>query len=68
MADSATAKKVRRPAVSFARRHGLASVSVAGALLLDVLFHHLGLPHPFNEFGATIPGRRGCFENDRWNL
>jgi PAS domain S-box-containing protein len=67
MADSATAKKLTRPAVSFARRYGLAFASVAGALLLDLLFHHFNLPHPFAAFalsaiaitfwyGGTMPG------------
>jgi hypothetical protein len=50
MAESATAKKVTRPSASFARRYGVACVSVTGALLLDVLFHHFSLPHPFIAF------------------
>src|SRR5258705_1423977 len=50
MADSATAKKLTRPGPSFARRYGLAFASVAGALLLDLLFHHFNLPHPFAAF------------------
>src|SRR5881275_2177002 len=52
MADSATAKKLTRPA-SFARRYELAFVSVAGALLLDLLFHHFNLPHPFAAFALS---------------
>ena len=67
MADSATAKKLTRPGASFARRYGLAFASVAGALLLDLLFHHFNLPHPFAAFalsaiaitfwyGGTMPG------------
>src|ERR1700729_1146797 len=67
MADSATTKKLTRPGASFARRYGLAFASVAGALLLDLLFHHFNLPHPFAAFalsaiaitfwyGGTMPG------------
>src|ERR1700704_1786753 len=67
MADSATAKTLTRPGASFARRYGLAFASVAGALLLDFLFHHFNLPHPFAAFalsaiaitfwyGGTTPG------------
>jgi PAS domain-containing protein len=67
MADSATARKLTRPGASFARRYGLAFASVAGALLLDLLFHHFNLPHPFAAFalsaiaitfwyGGTTPG------------
>jgi len=46
MPDSATAKELTRPGASFARRYGLAFASVAGALLLDLLFRHFNLPHP----------------------
>src|SRR4030088_2278575 len=53
MADSATAKKLMRPGASFARRYGLAFASVAGALLLDLLFHHFNLPHPFAAFALS---------------
>src|SRR5882724_8483765 len=53
MADSATAKKMARPGASFALRYGLAFVSVAGALLLELLFHHLNLPHPFAAFALS---------------
>ncbi|HEY2469109.1 MAG TPA: PAS domain S-box protein, partial [Terracidiphilus sp.] len=53
MADSATAKKVTRPSASFARRYGLAFASVSGALLLDLLFHHFNLPHPFAAFALS---------------
>jgi len=53
MADSATAKKLTRPGASFARRYGLAFASVAGALLLDLLFHHFNLPHPFAAFALS---------------
>src|SRR5258705_4533982 len=53
MADSATAKKLTRPGPSFARRYGLAFASVAGALLLDLLFHHFNLPHPFAAFALS---------------
>src|SRR6202020_1865804 len=67
MGDSAKAKKLTRPGASFARRYGLAFASVAGALLLDLLFHHFNLPHPFAAFalsaiaitfwyGGTMPG------------
>src|SRR5712672_1149506 len=53
MADSATAKKMARPGASFARRYGLAFVSVTGALLLELLFHHFNLPHPFAAFALS---------------
>src|SRR5258708_4571002 len=53
MADSATARKLKRPGASFARRYGLAFASVAGALLLDLLFHHFNLPHPFAAFALS---------------
>jgi PAS domain S-box-containing protein len=54
MADSATPRKLTRPpGASFARRYGLAFASVAGALLLDLLFHHFNLPHPFAAFALS---------------
>ena len=53
MADSATAKKLTRQAASFTRRYGLAFASVAGALLLDLLFGHFNLPHPFAAFALS---------------
>src|SRR5712671_7095027 len=53
MADSATARKLTRPGASFARRYGLAFASVAGALLLDLLFHRFNLPHPFAAFALS---------------
>src|SRR5258705_13002026 len=53
MADSATAKKVAQPVASFGRRYGLAFASVACALLLDFLFHHFNLPHPFAAFALS---------------
>src|ERR1700733_16092288 len=53
MADSATARKLTRPGASFARRYGLAFASVTGALLLDLLFHHFNLPHPFAAFALS---------------
>lgn len=53
MADSATAKKSTRPGASFARRYGLAFASVGAALLLDLLFHHFNLPHPFAAFALS---------------
>jgi PAS domain S-box-containing protein len=53
MADSGTAKKMARPGASFARRYGLAFVSVTGALLLELLFHHFNLPHPFAAFALS---------------
>src|SRR6266550_4747623 len=53
MADLATAKKLTRPGASFARRYGLAFASVAGALLLDRLFQHFNLPHPFAAFALS---------------
>ncbi|HZE80361.1 MAG TPA: hypothetical protein VE604_05625, partial [Candidatus Polarisedimenticolia bacterium] len=53
MADSATAKKMAWPGAFFALRYGLAFVSVAGALLLELLFHHFNLPHPFAAFALS---------------
>jgi len=53
MADSATARKSTRPGASFALRYGLAFASVAGALLLDLLFYHFHLPHPFAAFALS---------------
>src|SRR5882724_4106203 len=53
MADATTAKKLTRPGASFARRYGLAFASVAGALLLDLLFRHFNLPHPFAAFALS---------------
>jgi PAS domain S-box-containing protein len=53
MANSATPRKLIRPGASFARRYGLAFASVAGALLLDLLFHHFNLPHPFAAFALS---------------
>src|SRR5258706_732004 len=53
MADSATAKKLTRQAASFGRRYGLAFASVAGALLLDLVFQHFNLPHPFAAFALS---------------
>src|SRR3954471_21785457 len=53
MANSATAKDSMRPSASFARRYGSAFASVAGALLLDLLFHHFNLPHPFAAFALS---------------
>src|SRR5229473_4375755 len=53
MADSATAKKLTRPGASFARRYGLAFASVAGALLLDLVFQHFNLPHPYAAFALS---------------
>src|SRR6267378_1680956 len=53
MANSATAKKMEQPGAPFARRYGLAFVSVTGALLLELLFHHFNLPHPFAAFALS---------------
>jgi len=53
MADSATTKELRRPGASFTRRYGLAFASVAGALLLDLLFRYFNLPHPFAAFALS---------------
>src|SRR3954454_22465954 len=53
MADSATTKELRRPGASFGLRYGLAFASVSGALLLDLLFHHFNLPHPFAAFALS---------------
>ncbi|HEY3989779.1 MAG TPA: PAS domain S-box protein, partial [Acidobacteriaceae bacterium] len=53
MADPATTKGLTRPGASFALRYGLAFASVAGALLLDLLFRHFNLPHPFAAFALS---------------
>jgi PAS domain S-box-containing protein len=53
MADSATTKDLTRPSASSARRYGLAFASVGGALLLEILFHHFNLPHPFAAFALS---------------
>src|SRR5579862_6267402 len=53
MVDSATTKEMTRPGASFALRYGLACASVAVALLLDILFHHFNLPHPFAAFALS---------------
>src|SRR5260221_9673194 len=53
MADSATTKEMALPGASLARRYGLAFASVAGALLLDLLFQHFHLPHPFAAFALS---------------
>jgi PAS domain S-box-containing protein len=53
MPDSATARKLTGPGASFARRYGLAFGSVAGALSLELLFHHFNLPHPFAAFALS---------------
>src|SRR5712672_244544 len=53
MADSATTKRSTRPGASFVRRYGLAFASVTGALLLELLFHHFNLPHPFAAFALS---------------
>src|SRR6201993_4674665 len=53
MTDSATASRLTGPGASFARRYGLAFASVAGALLLDRLFNHFNLPHPFAAFALS---------------
>ena len=53
MPESATAKKLTRPGASLARRYGLAFALVSGALLLDFLFLHFNLPHPFAAFALS---------------
>src|SRR5580692_9829238 len=53
MPDSTAAKKMARPGASFARRYGLAFVSVTGALLLELLFRYFNLPHPFAAFALS---------------
>ncbi len=42
-----------RPGVTFALGYGLAFASVTAALLLELLFQHFGLPHPFAAFALT---------------
>jgi PAS domain S-box-containing protein len=51
--DSATTKELARSGASFTRRYGLAFTSVAGTLLLDLLFRHFNLPHPFSAFALS---------------
>jgi PAS domain S-box-containing protein len=53
MPDSAATEKLTGPGASSARRYGLAFASVAGALLLDLLFHHFNLPHTFAAFALS---------------
>ena len=53
MADSARPRKLTRRGASFARGYGLAFASVAVALLLDLLFQHFNLPHPFTAFAPS---------------
>jgi PAS domain S-box-containing protein len=53
MPHSVTNKKLTRPSASFTLRYGLAFASVACALLLDLLFHHFNLPHPFAAFALS---------------
>ena len=53
MADSFTPRKLTGPGGSFALRYGLAFASVGCALLLDLLFHHFNLPHPFAAFALS---------------
>src|SRR5258707_4915730 len=53
MLDSATARKLAWPGAALAWRYVLAFASVACALLLDFLFHHFNLPHPFAAFALS---------------
>ena len=53
MADPRFTKWMARPAVSAVLGYGLAFVSVAGALLLELLFHYLNVPHPFAAFALS---------------
>src|ERR1700704_4063269 len=53
MADSAITKWIARPGGSFAARYGLALASVTGAVLLELLFLHFNLPHPFAAFALS---------------
>ena len=67
MADRGTTKRMARPNVSRALPYGLAIASIAGALLLDLIFTHYHLPHAFAAlalsaiaitfwYGGTKPG------------
>jgi hypothetical protein len=47
MADSATAKELRRPGASFVRRYGLAVASVATALETTLILRHYNFPAHF---------------------
>src|SRR5258708_9090993 len=53
MAASCAANKLTRPGAWLTRRYGLAFASVGCALLLDLLFHHFNLPHPFAAFALS---------------
>src|SRR5712675_399554 len=53
MPHAVTDKKLTSPGASFKFRYGLAFASVACALLLDFLFHHFNLPHPFAAFALS---------------
>src|SRR3981081_1032888 len=53
MPHSVTDKKLTRPGTSLTFRYVLSSASVACALLLDLLFHHFNLPHPFAAFALS---------------
>ena len=53
MADPRFTKWMARPAVSAVLGYGLAFVSVTGALLLELLFHYLNVPHPFAAFALS---------------
>jgi PAS domain S-box-containing protein len=53
MANPGMAKLMARPVVSFALPYGLAFASVAAALLLELVFRHFHLPHPFAAFALS---------------
>jgi PAS domain S-box-containing protein len=53
MAERGIYSWVARPDVSRAMPYGLAIASVTGALLLELLFTHFQLPHPFATFALT---------------
>ena len=53
MADRGNNRLTERPAVDPWLAYGLAFGSVAAALLLELLFHHFNLPHPFAAFALS---------------
>jgi PAS domain S-box-containing protein len=53
MPESVTAREKALAGALRARGYGLAFASVAVALLLDLLFQHFNLPHPFTAFALS---------------
>jgi len=72
MGDTHPFNRARTPVVDLALRYALAFASIGAALLLEFLFHSLGVPHPFTSFalsaialtfwfGGTKPGLIAVF-------